>query len=206
MMTLLKRNLNLTDQSRYMRIGSYIFIFLIAICYYILDPNLFIAYMVLLMLALSFSPIFINHYLNRNKAYIMFRSLPMSDHKLLASFNLLTWLICAIQITSTAFVWLIAPLPMVFEIMATQLGITFFIATFCIKTMLEEATSKWRTYGIGLFLVFQLFLGIIGPLLVGVDLFWFRVFPWVFLIISFFSYQIKTLIRYRRLGHNKINL
>ncbi|MCS4486939.1 hypothetical protein [Staphylococcus americanisciuri] len=160
----------------------------------------------LLILALSGFPIYISEYLNRNKAYITFRSLPTSDRKLLASFNLSTWLICAIQIVSITIVWLIVPFPMFFEVTAVQLSLTFFIATFCIKTLLEEALNIWVAYGIGLFLVFNLGPGLIGPLSNGVDLFWLRILPWVLLVVSLFSYEIKTLMRYRRLDRNKIKL
>lgn len=206
MMTLLKRNLNLSDESLLTRFVLYMTLILLFTCAYIWYPQQFLIFWLVYLGLLSVVPTYINAYLNRNKSYMTFRSLPTSDRKLLASFNLSIWLICGTQIISIAILWCIVPFSMVFEILVTLLSLTFLIATLCIKTFLDEAANKWMTYGMSYFLYLFFECFIIEPLSNGVDLYWFRVIPWILLIVSLFSFVMKTWVRYRRIAQNKIKL
>ncbi|UXR71102.1 MULTISPECIES: hypothetical protein [unclassified Staphylococcus] len=206
MITLIKRNFLLGDSSKAFYIVSYLFMIVILTYYYMIDQSLFLSLIIMLLGALSGFPVYTIDYLNHNQSYVTFRSLPVSDRLLLKSFNLYTLVICSVQVSTVVLIYLIAPFPNVFEVMAGFLSLTLLIATFCVRTILDEFYNKWISYVIFVLLMFSILFALIGPLTNGVDLFWFNIMPWILLILSVMCFSIKTILRYRRLGRNKIRL
>lgn len=206
MIMLIKRNFLLGDSSKTFYIVSYLFMIVILTYYYMIDQSLFLSLIIMLLGALSGFPVYTIDYLNHNQSYVTFRSLPVSDRLLLKSFNLYTLVICSIQVSVIVLIYLIAPFPNVFEVMAAMVSLTLLIATFCVRTILDEFYNKWISYVIFALLMFSILFALIGPLTNGVDLFWFNIMPWILLILSVMCFSIKTILRYRRLGRNKIRL
>ncbi|UXR69052.1 hypothetical protein MUA26_07835 [Staphylococcus sp. IVB6246] len=206
MITLIKRNFLLGDSSKAFYIVSYLFMIVILTYYYMIDQSLFLSLIIMLLGALLGFPVYTIDYLNHNQSYVTFRSLPVSDRLLLKSFNLYTLVICSVQVSTVVLIYLIAPFPNVFEVMAGFLSLTLLIATFCVRTILDEFYNKWISYVIFVLLMFSILFALIVPLTNGVDLFWFNIMPWILLILSVMCFSIKTILRYRRLGRNKIRL
>ena len=132
MMTLLKRNLNLSDTSKSELIIFYLFMIVALIYCFIVEQSIFLSMVVMLTGVLSSFPVYASDYLNRNQSYITFRSLPTSDRLLLQSFNLYIFIICSIQVSGIVLTYLIMPFPKVFEVLAAMISLTLFIATFCV--------------------------------------------------------------------------
>lgn len=206
MITLIKRNFLLGDSSKTFYIVSYLFMIVILTYCYMTDQSLFLSLIVMLVGVLSGFPVYTIDYLNRNKSYVTFRSLPASDRLLLKSFNLYTLTICSIQVSGIVLIYLIAPFPKVFEVMAAMVSLTLLIATFCVRTILDEMHNHWARYMKFAFLLFFILFGLIKFLVEGFDLYWFNIMAWILLVLSVICFSIKTILRYRRLGRNKIRL
>ncbi|AVQ33447.1 hypothetical protein C7J88_04380 [Staphylococcus muscae] len=206
MITLIKRNFLLGDSSKTFYIVSYLFMIVILTYCYMTDQSLFLSLIIMLVGVLSGFPLYTIEYLNRNQSYVTFRSLPTSDRLLLKSFNLYTLVICSIQVSVIVLIYLIVPFPNVFEVMAGFLSLTLLIATFCVRTILDEFCNKWISYMIFVLLMFSIPGTLIGTLTNGYDLYWFNILAWILLVLSVICFSIKTILRYRRLGRNKIRL
>ncbi|UXR77791.1 MULTISPECIES: hypothetical protein [unclassified Staphylococcus] len=205
MITLIKRNFSLGDSSKATYITCYLFMIVILTYCYMTNQSLFLWLIAMLLGVLSGFPVYTIDYLNRNQSYVTFRSLPTSDRLLLKSFNLYILVICSIHVSGIVLIYLIAPFPNIFEVIAAFLSLTLFIATFCVRTILDEFHNMWISYVIFAFLLFNSF-ALIGTLMNGIDLFWFNIMPWILLVLSLICFGIKTVLRYRRLGRNKIRL
>lgn len=206
MITLIKRNFLLGDSSKATYMACYLFMIVILTYCYMTDQSLFLSLIIMLVGVLSGFPLYTIEYLNRNQSYVTFRSLPVSDRLLLKSFNLYTLVICSIQVSTVVLIYLIAPFPNVFEVMAGFLSLTLLIATFCVRTILDEFCNKWISYMIFVLLMLSIPGTLIGTLTNGYDLYWFNIMAWILLVLSVICFSIKTILRYRRLGRNKIRL
>ncbi|QLK86443.1 hypothetical protein [Staphylococcus sp. 17KM0847] len=204
MIKVLQRTLTLND-SPFDKWFLILFIPFMGIMFWYVSPLVIAHYLIMTMGVLSILPVFCIDYLNRNKTYITFRSLPNSDRCLLDSFNVLIILICLIQCVGMTIVLIFFPIQQYANITLIHISMTLLIATFCVKTLLEERHNKGILYTITFTLLF-IDISYIGILTNTEHFIVFDIISGVLFGVSCIAFSTKSVIRYRRLRHNQIKL